>query len=90
VKDSTIYKKILREGFFEVYALAYALGYAEGRIIEARRILLRLGTKRFGAPKAAVLAAIEDLHDINRLEDLIDRCFDADVLDWDGLLRLAS
>jgi hypothetical protein len=89
VKASTIYQKILREGLSEGYALAYILGFAQGRIEEAQRIVLRQGTKRFGAPEAVVLAALEDIRDINRLEDLIERSFDADVRDWDGLLGLA-
>jgi predicted transposase YdaD len=77
VKDSTTYQKILRDG------------RAEGRTEEARRFLLLLGTERFGEPEAAALAAIEDIHDIDRLEDLGKRMLVADVLDWDGLLGLA-
>jgi hypothetical protein len=85
VKDSTTYQKILRDGRAE----GLAEGRTKGHIEEARRIVLRRGTKRFGEPEAAVLAELEDIGDINRLEDLIERSFDADVRDWDGLLGLA-
>jgi len=77
VKDSTTYQKILRDG------------RAEGRIDEARRILLRLGTKRFGEPEAAARASLDDIRDIDRLEALGERLFDAEVSDWVDLLGLA-
>jgi predicted transposase YdaD len=77
VKDSTTYQKILRDG------------QVKGRTDEARRIVLRQGTKRFGEPEAAVLAVLEDIRDIDRLEDLVERSFDANVHNWDGLLGLA-
>jgi hypothetical protein len=76
VKDSTTYQKILRDG------------EAKGHIEEARRIVLRLGTKRFGAPEAAVLAVLDDIRALDRLEELSDRILDADVLDWNRLLGL--
>ncbi len=85
VKDSTTYQKILRDG----EAKGRVEGLAEGLIKEARRILLRLGTKRFGTPEALVLATLEDIRDIDRLEELSDRILDADVLDWNSLLEIA-
>ncbi len=81
VRESTTYQKILRDGRAE--------GRTEGHIEEARRMLLRLGTKRFGTPEAAVLAALENIGDVGRLEDLGDRILDPDVRDWNGLLGLA-
>ena len=81
LRESTTYQKILRDGRTE--------GLPEGRTTEARRILLRQGTKRFGTPDTVALAALEAIHDIDRLEDLGDRLLDADVRDWNGLLGLA-
>jgi hypothetical protein len=52
-----------------------------------QRLLLRLGTKQFGEPDAATRAAIEAIHDIDRLEALGDRIIDADIRGWDDLLR---
>ena len=63
VKDSTTYQKILRDG------------KAEGQIEEARRIVLRQGTRRFGTPDATVLAGLEAIGDVDRFEDLIERLF---------------
>ena len=59
----------------------------EGRQEEARRLLLRHGTRRFGKPDAAIIAAIEAIEDIDRLESLTDRVVDATTADWNDLLR---
>jgi hypothetical protein len=56
----------------------------EGRMEEAKTIVLRQGTKRFGPPPADARAAIEALTDLERLEALTDRLLD--VESWDELL----
>jgi uncharacterized protein DUF4351 len=56
----------------------------EGRMEEAKAILLRLGERRFGPPSAEARAAIEALTDLERLEALTDRLLD--VESWDELL----
>jgi Domain of unknown function (DUF4351) len=71
MRDSTTYQAIVREGREE----------------EARRLLLRHGTRRFGTPDAAIMAAVEAIHDVDRLESLTDRIFDATAVDWNDLLR---
>jgi hypothetical protein len=63
--ESSTYRAILREG------------REEGKAEVAKLILLRQGCKRFGPPKAAVKKTIEAITDINRLEKLADRIFDA-------------
>jgi predicted transposase YdaD len=85
VKESTTYQKILRDGKAE----GLVEGRAEGHVEEARRIVLRQGTRRFGKPDATVLAALEGIGDVDRFEVLTDRILDADVRDWKGLLGLA-
>jgi len=65
MKESTTYQAILRAG------------RAEGKAEEAKRILLRLGRKRLGPPKAAIKAKIEAITDLDRLEQLTDRVLDA-------------
>ena len=60
MQESTTYQRILSEGRNE--------GRDEGRITEARRMLLRQGTKRFGDPDPATVAALEVIEDIDRLE----------------------
>jgi predicted transposase YdaD len=76
VKESTTYQKVLRDGEIK------------GKTIEARQIVLRQGTRRFGPPEAPAVAALEGIHDIARLEGLIDRSYDAVIRDWNDLLGL--
>ncbi len=62
-----------------------AQGEARGQIAEARKILLRLGAKRFGAPASTETeAAIRAISDSDRLERMTDRILDANS--WDELL----
>jgi hypothetical protein len=56
----------------------------EGRVEEARAILLRQGTKRFGPPAPQARAALEAITAIDRLELLSERLLD--VESWDELL----
>ncbi|MGO9597570.1 MAG: Rpn family recombination-promoting nuclease/putative transposase [Isosphaeraceae bacterium] len=72
MKESVTYQKILREGL------------AEGRAEEAKKILRRQGSKRFGKPDPWVDAAIDSTSDLERLEQLVDRILD--VQSWDELL----
>ena len=55
-----------------------------GRIDEARKILLRQGSKRFGPPDVRTRTAIEAITEIERLEQLTERLLD--VSSWDELL----
>jgi predicted transposase YdaD len=82
--ESTTYQAILREGRQE----GVIEGRAQGRIAGEQRMLLRQGTKRFGEPDPATLAAIEAIQDIDRLEALAERMIDPDLQGWDDLLRL--
>jgi hypothetical protein len=75
MRESTTYQAILREG------------RDEGRLEGERRLLARLGTKRFGKPDAATTAAIEAIQDSNRLEALGERILDPGITGWDDLLR---
>jgi len=63
---------------------AYQAILHEGRAVEAKRILLRLGGKRFGPPSAATKEALESVSDLAQIEDLTDRLLDAP--NWDELL----
>ena len=58
----------------------------QGRVTGERQLLIRQGTKKFGPPDAAILAAIESIRDVERLEALGERILDADVRDWNSLL----
>lgn len=76
MEESTTYQAIIAKGRAE--------GRAEGQAVEARKILLRQGGKRFGPPDARTREAIEAITDIDRLEQLTERLLD--VSSWDELL----
>jgi predicted transposase YdaD len=96
MKESTTYQAILEEG--EARGLARGLetgleqgletGLLEGKATEARRILLRLAHKRFGMPSAAMLATVEAIADVGRIEELTEKVLDAKS--WDELLAGSS
>lgn len=67
-----------------VYQDAVRKGEVQGRAGEARRILIRHGTRKFGPPDEQAKAHIAALADLDRLQDLIDRVLD--VASWDELL----
>ncbi len=69
MEESTTYQYILEKGL------------TQGQ----KALLLRQGTKRFGPPSAANVAAFEAMSDAARLESLAERMLDA--ADWNGLLR---
>jgi predicted transposase YdaD len=80
MKESSTYQAILREGRAE----GKGEGRAEGKAEEAKRILLSLGRKRFGAPKAEIKQAIGTINDLDRLEQLTVRLLEAN--NWDELV----
>ncbi len=72
LEDSTTYQWIISQGF------------ARGEATEARKILLRIGRKRFGEPAESHRAALDGIVSLDRLEHLADRVIDA--TSWDDLL----
>ena len=79
MKESAMYQMILEEGREK--------GEASGRVSEARRILLRLGLKRFGEPDPSIRARLEGIAELDRLESLLDRQFE--VSSWEELMTQA-
>lgn len=73
MKESSTYQALLEEG------------RVEGRAEEARAILLRFGTKRFGEPTTQTHQFIAALISKERIEQLIDRALE--VESWDGLFN---
>lgn len=84
IEESSVYQGILRKGEARGRAEGEARGRAEGALEEARRILIRHGTKKFGPPDQRADAQIVALDDLDRLHDLVDRVLD--VAAWDELL----
>lgn len=58
---------------------------AQANLNEARRILVRLGRKRWGDPPAAKLAALNAVTDLEYLEEMAERLLDVNT--WDELLK---
>ena len=74
MKESVTYQAIMEEG------------EALGRIAEARRALLRVGTKRLGAPPATVEESLAAIESVERLEALLDRVLEVET--WNDLLQI--
>jgi len=87
MQESTTYQAILREGREEGRNEGRNEGLIEGRITGEQQLLVRQGTKRFGKPDTPILAAIEAIRDVERLEALGERIVDPEVRDWSELLR---
>ncbi len=84
IEESSVYQDILAKG----EAKGEARGEAKGRVEDAREILIRHGTKKFGPPSEQVKRQVAALSDLERLHDLIDRVLD--VANWDELLASAD
>jgi predicted transposase YdaD len=72
MRESSVYQAILEEGRESGILVGREEGREEGSAAEARRILLRLGTRKFGEPDAATAAALEHVSGRESLEELID------------------
>lgn len=73
MQDSVTYQAIVEQG------------KREGKADEARDILFRLGTERFGKPSARVLSRLKKIGDKEALEDLVMRTLI--VSNWNELLK---
>ena len=76
MKESSTYQAILREGRTE--------GRTEGRLAEARALLLRQGTHKFGPPTRGERSRLSAVRSLERLEALAERLLD--VQSWEELL----
>ena len=84
MEESTIYQMILERGKKIGHTSGVVEGRMDGRVLAVRQLLLRQGTKKFGAPTAAVIATLDSIHERERPEDLVERLLD--VSTWDELL----
>jgi hypothetical protein len=80
MEQSATFQAIVRRGREE--------GRTEGRAEEARRLLLLQGETKFGPPDAATRAALENIEDLARLEELGVRFVGAST--WQELLHPAQ
>jgi hypothetical protein len=58
----------------------------EGEEAKAKKVILRQGQKRYGPPDESITGRLEGITDLNRLDRLIDRLFDAAATSWSELL----
>jgi hypothetical protein len=75
MKESMLYQTILGQGV------------RVGEIRAARRVLILLGSRKFGEPGPAVVAALNLIQDVDRLETMCDRLIEPNTRDWDDLFR---
>lgn len=80
MRESVTYQAILAEGREE----GREEGALQGRITEARRILLLQGSKRFGSPSEETLSALDRITQIEQMEQLLALLLD--VESWAELL----
>jgi predicted transposase YdaD len=83
MQESTTYQRILREG----RQAGLVEGHQEGRLVEARQFLRRLGTQQFGEPDDQTVAALEAIRDVERLEAIFDQFLRQDHKRWEELLQ---
>ena len=88
--ERELYEARLKQSRDESSRLHYAItkgrmeGQIEGRTEATRAMLLRIGARRLGSPPPGLLAAIDAITDIERLENLADRV--VEISSWDELL----
>lgn len=92
MRESVTYQAILREGREEGLVLGrqegLQAGLVEGSLQGARHLLMRIGRKHgLPAPDPATIAALEAIHDLDRLEALGERLLDPGVRTWRDLLE---
>ena len=72
--------------FKTVFDEAMEKGLIVGQLEHAHKILLKQGRKRFGALNPETEAAIKGIHDLERLDRMIDVLWD--VASWAELLGI--
>ena len=95
MKESSTYQAIIAEGEAKGEAKGeargeargIAKGEAKGKAEEARRMLIRIGTLRMGAPSERTRELIERISSVERLEDLTEYAVTSST--WDELLTRA-
>ncbi len=73
ITESSYVQYLLNKGRQEGLEEARRERLQAGQIYEARRILLRLATARFGEPDESTLRTLESIDDLDRLERSVYR-----------------
>lgn len=80
MRQSSAYEHFVSEG--------RAQGVEEGSVLEARKLILRIGRRHFGTPSQAIQDAIASITDLERLEFLAEHANSAS--NWTDLLATPS
>ena len=84
LEESSTYQFLIEKGKALGLEEGEVIGRAEGEAEEARKLLLRLGRKRFGEPDTATLNLLQSLVGLERLEQLLERLLEVET--WPELL----
>ena len=76
--------KLRDEGWSESWIEGWTQGWKEGWFEGVTFLIIHLGTKRFGPADLRVLTPFREIADVDRLERIVDRLFDA--TGWEELL----
>ena len=91
LEESTTYQYLIKKGMDKGRDEGRDEGFQSGREIglhALRKIVVNNGTRRFGIPSPEKIASLQKIDDINRLELLAERIFEAQ--NWDDLLAEQS
>ena len=86
--DDAEIKDLVRRMSWVRESSTYRVIHEEGRVSEARRVVLEFGTEKFGPPDAAAIGRLESLDDLDALQRLIRRAWTASS--WQELLEVTS
>lgn len=92
IEESSTYQLIINRGLVrgreEGREEGREVGREEGVVSEARRLVLRLGTKRLGTPNQATVEAIMAITSLETLELLAERLLEAET--WAELMAVGE
>ena len=83
MEESSTLRAFIEEGRQQGLQEGLEQRLKEGEVLEARRIILRLGRKRFGEAGDAVVSRLDAISNVGKLEQLVERLFD--ISSWDEL-----
>lgn len=69
-EESSTYRAIFDKGYELAPREARARAYQQGRLEEARRLIVQLGRRQFGKPAREIKAILDGITGINSLEHL--------------------
>ena len=88
LRESSFYQLVREEIMAEIEAeskgKAHSEGYTAGRLISLRRMILSVGSRKFGESPPGVEAILEGITNRSRLEAIWDRLLD--VSSWEDYL----